>query len=41
MQRSPLAINSHASFGRWAFVEVRDPWDCQDALRAAWEDHSA
>lgn len=39
------AINNHGGFGRWAFVEVTDPWDCTcsgrlsaktSALRAIW-----
>ena len=29
------AVNNHAAFGRWAFVEVTDPWDAQDTIRAA------
>jgi type III restriction enzyme len=28
-------VNSHGGFGRWAFVEVSDPWDAQRAIRAA------
>ena len=26
------AINNHGGFGRWAFVEVTDPWDAQGCL---------
>jgi type III restriction enzyme len=28
------AVNSHGGFGRWAFVEVADPWDAQRTIRA-------
>jgi type III restriction enzyme len=27
------AINNHGGFGRWAFLEVSDPWDSQSAIR--------
>ena len=27
------AINNHGGFGRWAFVEVRDPWNAQNEIR--------
>jgi type III restriction enzyme len=27
------AINNHSGFGRWAFVEVADPWDAQNLIR--------
>ena len=27
------AINNHGGFGRWAFIEVADPWDAQNAIR--------
>ena len=29
------AINNHGGFGRWAFVEVDDPWDGKKAIRAS------
>ncbi len=29
------AVNNHGRLGRWAFVEVRDPWDCKAEIRAA------
>ena len=29
------AVNNHGAFGRWAFVEVTDPWDAQRTIRAA------
>jgi type III restriction enzyme len=28
------AINNHGGFGRWAFVEVADPWDAQNLIRS-------
>jgi type III restriction enzyme len=28
------AVNSHGGFGRWAFVEVRDPWNAATDIRA-------
>jgi type III restriction enzyme len=27
------AINNHCGFGRWAFIEVADPWDGQNLIR--------
>jgi type III restriction enzyme len=27
------AINNHGGFGRWAFIEVGDPWDAQNLIR--------
>ena len=29
------AINNHGGFGRWAFLEVADPWDAQNLIRAS------
>jgi type III restriction enzyme len=29
------AINNHGGFGRWAFVEITDPWDAKGTLTAA------
>jgi len=29
------AVNNHGGLGRWAFVEVTDPYNCQTQLRAA------
>jgi len=29
------AVNNHAGFGRWAFVEINDPWRAKSLLRAA------
>ncbi len=28
------AVNNHGGFGRWAFIEVTDPWDAQNTIRA-------
>jgi type III restriction enzyme len=28
------AVNNHGGFGRWAFLEITDPWDLQNAVRA-------
>ncbi|MFC1874285.1 BPTD_3080 family restriction endonuclease [Chloroflexota bacterium] len=28
------AINNHGGFGRWAFLEVVDPWDAKNTVRA-------
>ena len=28
------AINNHGGFGRWAFVEITDPWDAKNTIRA-------
>ncbi|MEO6724035.1 MAG: hypothetical protein ABIU20_00665 [Blastocatellia bacterium] len=27
------AINNHGGFGRWAFIEIADPWDAQNHIR--------
>ncbi len=27
------AVNNHGGFGRWAFIEIDDPWDAQNLLR--------
>jgi len=27
------AINNHGGFGRWAFIEIDDPWDAQNFIR--------
>ncbi len=27
------AVNNHGGFGRWAFLEVSDPWDAQNTIR--------
>ena len=28
------AINNYGGFGRWAFIDVADPWDAQNLIRA-------
>ena len=28
------AVNNHGGFGRWAFLEIQDPWDAKNLLRA-------
>jgi type III restriction enzyme len=28
------AVNNHGGFGRWAFIEIVDPWDAQNAIRS-------
>lgn len=28
------AVNNHNGFGRWAFLEITDPWDAQKTIRA-------
>jgi type III restriction enzyme len=28
------AINNHGGFGRWAFIEISDPWDAKNTIRA-------
>jgi type III restriction enzyme len=27
------AVNNHCSFGRWAFIEIRDPWNAKNEIR--------
>jgi type III restriction enzyme len=27
------AINNHGGFGRWAFLEIDDPWDAGNNIR--------
>ncbi len=29
------AINNHGGFGRWAMIEVTDPWDAKNTIRAS------
>jgi type III restriction enzyme len=29
------AVNNHGGFGRWAFLEISDPWDAQKTIRGA------
>jgi type III restriction enzyme len=28
------AVNNHGGFGRWAFLEIVDPWDAKNTIRA-------
>jgi len=28
------AINNHGGYGRWAFIEITDPWDAKNTIRA-------
>ncbi len=28
------AVNNHSGFGRWAFIEIVDPWDAKNTIRA-------
>ena len=28
------AINNHGGFGKWAFLEISDPWDAKNTIRA-------
>ena len=32
------AANNHAGFGRWAFVEIEDPWDAESKIRRELEE---
>ncbi len=29
------AVNNHGGFGRWAYLEITDPWDAQNTIRAS------
>jgi type III restriction enzyme len=29
------AVNNHGGFGRWAFVEIEDPWNAKKAIEQA------
>lgn len=31
------AVNNHGGFGRWAFIEITDPWDAKNAIRTAFK----
>lgn len=31
------AINNHTGLGRWRFIEITDPWDAKNAIRAAFK----
>ncbi|MDV2989180.1 MAG: DEAD/DEAH box helicase family protein [Dehalogenimonas sp.] len=32
------AVNNHGGFGRWAFLEITDPWDAQRTIRSFIKD---
>ena len=32
------AVNNEGCFGRWAFLEVDDPWDAKNTIRAFLDD---
>jgi type III restriction enzyme len=34
------AVNTHGEFGRWRFLEIRDPWDAQTVIRNALNEGS-
>ena len=27
------AVNNHGGLGRWAFLEIADPWDAKNSIR--------
>jgi type III restriction enzyme len=29
------AVNNHGGFGRWEFMEISDPWDAANTIRAS------
>jgi len=31
------AVNNHGGLGRWGFIEISDPWDAKNTIRAAIE----
>jgi type III restriction enzyme len=35
------AVNNDGRFGRWAFIEVTDPWDAKNTIRAAMRKQTA
>jgi type III restriction enzyme len=35
------AVNNDGRFGRWAFVEVTDPWDAKNTVRATMRKQAA
>ncbi|MCL4542001.1 MAG: restriction endonuclease subunit R, partial [Chloroflexi bacterium] len=32
------AVNNHGGFGRWAFLEITDPWNAQTLIRGLLEE---
>jgi len=35
------AVNNHAGFGRWDFIEITDPWDAQNLIRSHLKQYPA
>ncbi|MBT9148869.1 MAG: BPTD_3080 family restriction endonuclease [Dehalococcoidia bacterium] len=35
------AVNNHGDFGRWAFLEISDPWDAKNTIRATLRNMAA
>ncbi len=35
------AVNNHGAFGRWAFLEITDPWDAKNTIRAMLKGENA
>lgn len=35
------AVNNHGGFGRWKFIEISDPWDVANSIRAMTKQESA
>lgn len=35
------AVNNHRGFGRWAFIEISDPWDAQRSIRSFMQELSS
>ena len=33
------AVNNHGGFGRWSFIEISDPWDAKNTIRAAIQEN--
>ena len=29
------AVNNHGGFGRWAFIEIADPWDAKNLIQGS------
>jgi hypothetical protein len=30
--------NDHGGFGRWAFIEIADPWDVENIIRSSLQE---
>lgn len=35
------AVNNHGALGRWDFLEITDPWDAQNLIRASLSERGA